>query len=55
MISGDPHKVEFFGFFVSATQSVRPDFTGPPTSLPPLPFQLQDPEPLRKEISPMRV
>ena len=48
---GDPHKIEFFGFFVSAIQSVRPDFNGPPMDPPPLPFQLQDPERLRKEFA----
>jgi len=29
-VYGDPHKIEFFGFFVGAIQSVRPDFNGPP-------------------------
>jgi ubiquinone/menaquinone biosynthesis C-methylase UbiE len=48
---GDPHRIEFFGFFVAAIQSVRPDFTGPPMDPPPLPFQLQDPERLRKEFA----
>ena len=28
-VYGDPHKIEFFGFFVGAIQSVRPDFTWP--------------------------
>ena len=50
-VYGDPHKIEFFGFFVRAIQSVRPDFTGPPMDPPPLPFQLQDPERLRKELA----
>ncbi len=49
-VYGDPHKIEFFGFFVGAIQSVRPDFNGPPMDPPPLPFQLQDPERLRKEF-----
>jgi ubiquinone/menaquinone biosynthesis C-methylase UbiE len=48
---GDPHKIEFFGFFVHAIQSVRPDFTGPPMTPPPLPFQLQDPDRLHKELA----
>ena len=48
---GDPRKVDFFGFFVSAIRSVRPDFTGPPLDPPPLPFQLQDPERLRREFA----
>ncbi|MET0514161.1 MAG: methyltransferase domain-containing protein [Nitrospiraceae bacterium] len=46
-VYGDPHKIEFFSFFVGAVQSVRPDFNGPPMDPPPLPFQLQDPERLR--------
>ena len=50
-VYGDPHKIEFFGFFVTAIQSVRPDFNGPPMDPPPLPFQLQDPERLRKEFA----
>jgi ubiquinone/menaquinone biosynthesis C-methylase UbiE len=48
---GDPHKIEFLRFLVGAVQTVRPDFNGPPTEPPPLPFQLQDPERLRKELS----
>ena len=51
IVYGDPHEIEFFGFFVSAIQSVRPDFTGPPMDPPPLPFQLQDPERLRDELA----
>jgi SAM-dependent methyltransferase len=50
-VYGDPHRIEFFGFFVDAIQSVRPDFTGPPMDPPPLPFQLQDLERLRKELA----
>jgi ubiquinone/menaquinone biosynthesis C-methylase UbiE len=48
---GDPHEIEFFGFFVAAIQSVRRDFTGPPMDPLPLPFQLQDPGRLRKELA----
>jgi SAM-dependent methyltransferase len=50
-VYGDPHRIEFFGFFVGAIQSVRPDFTGPPMDPLPLPFQLQDPERLREELA----
>ncbi len=50
-VYGDPHKIEFLGFFVRAIQSVRPDFTGPPMDPPPLPFQLQDSETLGKELA----
>lgn len=47
---GDPHQVEFLGFLVSAVQSVRPEFTGPPMDPPPLEFQLADPEVLRAKL-----
>ena len=50
-VYGDPRKIDFLGFFVSAVQAVRPDFTGPPLEPPPLPFQLQDPERLLKELA----
>jgi ubiquinone/menaquinone biosynthesis C-methylase UbiE len=50
-VYGDPHRIEFFAFFVNAVQSVRPDFTGPPMDPLPLPFQLQDPEKLRRELA----
>jgi ubiquinone/menaquinone biosynthesis C-methylase UbiE len=50
-VYGDPHKIEFLGFFITAIQSVRPEFDGPPMEPPPLPFQLQDPERLRKELA----
>jgi len=47
---GDPHQIEFLGFFVGALRSVRPEFSGPPTDPTPLPFQLQDPNRLRAEL-----
>lgn len=50
-VYGDPHEIEFFGFFVSAIRSVSPEFTGPPMDPPPLPFQLQDPARLRRELA----
>ena len=49
-VYGPPQEIEFFGFFVHAIQAVVPDFTGPPMDPPPLPFQLQDPERLRREL-----
>lgn len=49
-VYGDPHQIEFFGFFVAAIQSVVPSFEGPPMDPLPLPFQLQDPEKLRQEL-----
>jgi len=46
----DPHKIDFLSFLISAVQSVRPDFNGPPLEPPPLPFQLSDPERLYREF-----
>jgi ubiquinone/menaquinone biosynthesis C-methylase UbiE len=48
---GDPHEIDFLGFLVRATRTVRPDFEGPPMDPPPLPFQLQDPGRLRRELA----
>ncbi|MEZ5934778.1 MAG: class I SAM-dependent methyltransferase [Alphaproteobacteria bacterium] len=50
-VYGDPHEIEFLGFLITAIQSARPEFTGPPMDPPPLPFQLQDPERLRRELA----
>lgn len=50
-VYGDPHQIEFFGYFLRAVRSVRPTFTGPPQDPPPLPFQLQDPEKLRRVLT----
>jgi ubiquinone/menaquinone biosynthesis C-methylase UbiE len=50
-VYGDPHKIEFFRFFVGAIQAAVPGFTGPSMDPPPLPFQLQDPERLRQELA----
>ena len=50
-VYGDPHKIEFFKFFVGAIQSVIPSFEGPPMAPLPLPFQLQDPERLHQEFA----
>jgi ubiquinone/menaquinone biosynthesis C-methylase UbiE len=47
---GSLQKIEFFNFFMRAIQSIVPGFTGPPTDPPPLPFQLQDPERLKREF-----
>lgn len=49
-VYGAPQKIEFFAFFVGAIQAAVPGFT-PPMDPPPLPFQLQDPEKLRQEMS----
>ena len=48
---GDPHQIEFLGFLVTAVQSVRPEFTGPPMDPPPLEFQFADPEVLRAQLA----
>ena len=49
-VYGAPDKIEFFGFFVRAIQSVVPSFDGPPMDPLPLPFQLKDPDRLRQEF-----
>ena len=48
---GDPHRIDFLGFFIDAVQSARPDFNGPPADHPPLEFQLADPEKLRSTLA----
>ena len=50
-VFGDPHAIEFFGFFVAAIQAAAPSFEGPPMDPLPLPFQLHDPERLRDELT----
>ena len=47
---GDPHGIEFLGRFVGAIQAAVPSFEGPPMDPLPLPFQLHDPERLRREL-----
>ena len=47
---GSPATIEFLQFFVRAVQAAVPAFTGPPMDPLPLPFQLQDPERLRREM-----
>lgn len=54
-VYGPPQKIEFFQFFVTAIQAAVPAFTGPPMDPLPLPFQLQDPEKLRKEMTKARL
>lgn len=49
-VYGDPHRIDFLAFFVGAIQSVLPSFEGPPMEPLPLPFQLHDPERLRREL-----
>ena len=50
-VYGPPQQIEFFGFFVNAIRAAVPRFTGPPMDPPPLPFQLQNPETLRHELT----
>lgn len=47
---GDPHSIDFLTLLVHAVRTVRPEFSGPPSDPPPLPFQLQDPRRLRNEL-----
>jgi ubiquinone/menaquinone biosynthesis C-methylase UbiE len=47
---GSPTKIEFLQFFIRAVQAVVSSWAGPPLDPLPLPFQLQDPEKLRREM-----
>jgi ubiquinone/menaquinone biosynthesis C-methylase UbiE len=47
---GSPMKIEFFQFFIRGIRAAVPDFTGPPMDPLPLPFQIQDPARLRREM-----
>ena len=47
---GAPTQVEFLTFFLGAMQSVVPGFAGLPMDPPPLPFQVADPEVLRRRM-----
>jgi ubiquinone/menaquinone biosynthesis C-methylase UbiE len=48
---GAPHRVEFLTFFLAALEAVVPGFEGLPTDPPPLPFQLADPEVMRRRLA----
>ena len=50
-VYGNPREVQFFAFFVRAIAAAVPGFAGPPLDPPPLPFQLQDPDRLRREMA----
>ena len=46
----DPRKAEFLGVPLGAIKQVVPGFQGPPMDPPPLPFQLADPEKMRRVL-----
>ncbi len=48
---GPLQKAEFLTFFLGALRAAVPGFTGPPMDPPPLPFQVADPEKLRRELA----
>lgn len=48
---GDPENVEFISFTLKAIAAVAPDYNPLPGDEPPLPFQLRDPERLRRELT----
>jgi ubiquinone/menaquinone biosynthesis C-methylase UbiE len=50
VVYGAPTQVEFLSFFIAAIQSVVPGFVGLPSNPPPLPFQVADPEKLRRVL-----
>jgi ubiquinone/menaquinone biosynthesis C-methylase UbiE len=47
----DPSEIDFVRFFMGAMQAVMPGFTGLPSDPPPLPFQVSDPEVLRRRMT----
>lgn len=51
VVYGPPTQVEFLGFFMGAIQATVPGFTGIPLDPLPLPFQVADPELLRRALS----
>jgi ubiquinone/menaquinone biosynthesis C-methylase UbiE len=51
VVYGSPGQVEFLTFFTAAMQAVVPGFPGLPMDPPPLPFQVADPEKLRREMA----
>jgi len=48
---GSPASVEFLTFFMAAMQAVVPGFTGLPDDPAPLPFQVADPDVLRRRMA----
>lgn len=48
---GPPTEIEFLGFFVGAVKAVVPGFTGLPSDPLPLPFQVAEPEQLRRALA----
>ena len=49
---GSPvREAEFIAWFIGALRAAVPDFTPPPTDPPPLPFQLADPELMRRALT----
>lgn len=48
---GSPSTVEFLGYFLAALQAAVPGFTPPPADPPPPPFQMADPDVLRRRLA----
>lgn len=48
---GPPPEVEFLGVFVAGVRAAVPDFEGLPMDPPPLPFQVAEPEALRRALT----
>jgi hypothetical protein len=48
---GALQRAEFLSFLMGAIKAAVPGFTGIPMDPPPLPFQLADPDKLRKELA----
>lgn len=48
---GAPEKIDFLNFFISALQTVSPEFPGLPNDPPPLEFQVADPTVLHQRLA----
>jgi ubiquinone/menaquinone biosynthesis C-methylase UbiE len=51
VVYGPPAQVEFLEFFIGAVQAVVAGFPGMPLDPPPLPFQVADPDKLRRALA----
>ena len=51
VVYGPPTQFEILGFFIGAIQAVVPGFEGIPLDPPPLPFQVAEPDRLRRALA----
>jgi ubiquinone/menaquinone biosynthesis C-methylase UbiE len=51
VVDGPPSNIDFLDIFMGAMHAIVPGFTGLPMDPPPLPFQVSDPEVLRRRLT----